>query len=120
MRLLLGVSLAAKGFRAGAQLTMYNFLVSFSLCKSFLTCRSKIVTGGMSGRGGDKFLRGESAGERFFNIFQNLDTFTLMARGSVVPVYKGRTWGGMVLCQYRKIFQDFSSKNYERSYGVLR
>ena len=100
MRLLLGVSRAPKGFWAGAQLTVHNFMVSGLLCKSFLTHGSKIVTGGMSGREGDKFLRGESAGERFFNIFQNLDTFTLMARGSVVPVYKGRTCGGMVLCQY--------------------
>ncbi len=120
MRLLLGVSLAVNGFQAMAQLTMYNFRVSSLLCKSFLTQGSKIVTGGMSGWRGDKFLRRESAGERFFNIFQDLDTFTLIARGSFVPIYKGRTWGGMVLCQYEKIFPDFSSKNYERSYGVLR
>ena len=91
MRILLGVSRAPNGFRAGAQLTLYNFLTSVLLCKSFLTQGSKIVTGGMSERRGDKFLRAESVGERFFNIFLLADTFTLIARGSFVPVYKGRT-----------------------------
>ena len=71
-------------------------------------------------RCGGKFLRAFRAGERFFNIFTRSDSFNLIALVSVTPVYAGRTWGGMVMCQYVKFFQDFSSKNYERSYGFLR
>ena len=120
MRLLLGLSGAPDGVRQGLDRVRTTSIMENLLCKSFLTGCSKIVTGGMSGRRGDKFLRARSADERFLNIFSVADTFNLIAHDSFTPVYKGRTSGEMVLCQHENFFQDFSSKNYERSYGVLR
>ncbi|PYG81981.1 hypothetical protein N436_00929 [Pseudomonas sp. RV120224-01b] len=46
--------------------------------------------GTMSGRSQEKFLSGFRPDERFLNIFSVADSFNLIARKCLVPVYKGR------------------------------
>ncbi|WP_430305260.1 hypothetical protein, partial [Pseudomonas mosselii] len=66
--------------------------------------------------------------ERFLNIFSEGNTFNLIARGSFVPVYKGRNRRGMVLGHHAKIFFNFRQKttnglmafcNMDRAGGFL-
>ena len=61
------------------------------ICKSSLTARGQEIRyGSMSGCGYEKFLAGFRLDERFLNIYSAADSFNLMARIGLPPMFQGR------------------------------